>query len=138
MLHRSNSGTSEFSMYSKSQRTALTFDTVTDGGTTVVEGGNSDIGSHGEKNTNFTMGVTNDPIIVGLGGMFNDIFEDIINKGQQRINFHKRLHKGFVGSDEDGMSDIHNLVDDQDNTIQANTLQHMLDDMDVPETKKTK
>jgi hypothetical protein len=89
-----NSGTSEFSMYSKSQKTGLTFDEVTDGGTTVNGGDDDDIDKASYAGgTNITKNIKDDPIIVGLNTIFSDLYEEIVDHGQERLNYHKRTHK---------------------------------------------
>lgn len=81
-LLRSNSGVSEFSMYSKSQKTGLSERTLSDNGTSVGDHEGSAHGSDaGEGQTNLTKTIANDPIIVGLNGIFDDIYEEIINTG---------------------------------------------------------
>lgn len=84
-------------MYSKSQRTGITFDSQTDGGTTVNgEGDDDDKESYAERGTNVTKNIQDDPIIVGLNSLFNTLFDEIIDKGQERLNFHYRNHKHFL------------------------------------------
>ena len=95
-IKRTNSGVSvsEFSMYSKSQKTGITMETMTDGGTTVHDDGEGDGGSnYDDKATNFTKNIQNDPIIVGLNNLFDEIQEEIESRGQERINYLNRMYK---------------------------------------------
>jgi hypothetical protein len=69
-------------MYSKSQKTGLSERTLSDNGTSVGDHEGSAHGSDaGEGQTNLTKAIANDPIIVGLNGIFDDIYEEIINTG---------------------------------------------------------
>jgi hypothetical protein len=127
-------------MYSKSQKTGLTLDTATDNGTT--NGDENDANnSEGGAGTNFTKAIQNDPIIVGLNQLFEEMNEEIMNTGQERIGYLNRMYKkakkmegGSVGSKED---EANNLEDRNPDKLigQADQLRELLDHVENQDAK---
>lgn len=94
ILMRQNSSQSNFSLYSKSMRTGLTYgsDEKED------EDGQDDTADEHDEYTNTTHGIANDPIMLGLTSIFDEMEEDLKVRGRSRI---EQIEKAYDMDDDD-------------------------------------
>jgi hypothetical protein len=68
-------------------KTGMTIETISESGTNADENIYSDRASNDEKMTNFTKALENDPLLLGINNLFDELHEEYQKRCKDRISF---------------------------------------------------